>query len=355
MKSLRAMSAFLVFLFASLSAPAATGDFLSAAHEAYLEGRFQDMIEAAKKALMQRPDDQSLRKNISQLLDAAYAQGAQDRFDPGWALPPGVAPLAFTLKRVGWKSGESWQYVLWFGGLSDNPEAVEQIRLVRFPDKVVFDKSAGVGSWSETKSPAAGKTFFGISRSLGQTPPQDGLYQFELRLAGDPKVHAGWFIAFNMASKKSPALTAPLPGENFATGNPSFRWPPFSSASSRAYESKLTQVSVAANAADCEKTYVWEAYGGGGLTETAVSAAPAPSCADLDSKPLGETEIDAGRLAGTLFHTGEDELSEGSYVVDLKYLERKTFGPLQLKRYSITSMPFSVGNAEIREVECGGQ
>jgi hypothetical protein len=343
------MALLFCIFFPCLPISARAADFLSAAHEAYLEGRFQDMILAAKSALMQRPEDLSLRKNLVQLLDAAYAQGAENKIDPGWRLPPGVNPLAFTLKRIAWKNGDSWQYMLWFGGLSDKPEAVAQIRLIRYPDQVVFDKTAGIGSWSETKSPAAGKTFFGINAFLGQTPPPDGLYQFELRLADDPKPHQGWFIAFNMASKTSPALASPRPNENLPMATPTFRWNAFSSAASRDYEDKLTQVSVAANAVDCEKTYVWEAFAGGDLTETAVSA----TGVDLDVNPRSDAELDAGRLKGTLFHTGTKELPDGSYVVDLKYLERKTFGPLQLKRYSITSMPFSIGDAEIQEIDCG--
>lgn len=353
MRGLFAFAVFALCFFTAATARAA--DPVADAHSAYLEGRFDDMAQSAHAAFLAHPGDQAVRKNLVQLFDAAYAQGAESQIKPDWTLPPGIRDLAVYVKRVSWKNDQSFQYMFAIGGCTDKPGAVADLRLIRHPGKTVLDKTGGLGTWREYEYPKTKKTAFYVKKFVGQEPPADGLYEFEIRLTGDAKTYSGWFVLFNMDAKAVPALVSPEPDQNIAAERPRFSWQPLRSPASRDYETRLIQVSVAADASNCEKDYVWEAYAGSDLMTITLGDYTGFTSVDLDETPQSDAAILAGRLAGNVYHAGVKNLADGLYVLDLKYLEAKRFGPLLLKRFAISSTPFAIGNAQVHEIECGGE
>ena len=191
-----------------------------------------------------------------------------------------------------------------------NPESLEKIKIVKYPNRLILDKKHGVGSY-DTWQAEDGNGFYSGRRF--EDIDFDGLYLFKIKIKGHEKPVRGWFIAESMKSSATPIIISPQDGDIITNKQPRFEWKEFFSPEYVHSESR--KLSLKVTNFDVNRDKVWE---------------------------FNEREpVNAYATIG-LEGRGVQELAAGSYLLHVNYGERKRFGGIRLSRDSRTVVGFQV-------------
>jgi hypothetical protein len=323
------------------------------AHEAYLRADFQstddvrEVMVAIKAALLNHPSDATVLQNLLQLnrqvtarayevRDASHilsaADGEQSLKDAivpyrqfvrnhgeiiplDWSLPEEMMfPVIGVSKQTAADMGATTYSLNLWSWLS-SADAVENLRLVRYPDEVVLDKRLGIGSWHSVESSGDWPAAIEASTGYASAPPQEGLYLFDVEISGKQPVH-GWIILSDVTSTSSPGIEAPSPDQVYRSGRPEFHWRDFRSAQYRGFEHRKLQLGVAPEGAT----------DGDRLWRLAIIS-PDFVRATLGRHPNGR---------------GVDHLDPGAYTFTFAQEERWLFGSVLLSRATRSPVSFTV-------------
>lgn len=315
MKLIKLKSLIAVGAMASALASASPFTSLDKAHEAYLKGDVSLMARHLRDTLTQNPPE-SVKRNALQLLESAYAKYPDRKIETDWQLPTEVRKLKFTQRRA--THGDHSDYALKIAGNTAERNVIKQIQVVKYPNKVVLDKQAQLGEWEETleENPQEG-IYFELDGPSLEVPAAEGLYLVHLETNNGSKVD-GWFILSDLASSKSPAVQVPAPNEIFTTGNPTFRYEDFVSPEYKETEWRSGWFAVIKmEAPHYNWTPVWTVF----------------------TMDLPRTHLTIGKEEDAV---GVSSLVSGNYRFYAAYKEQRKFGPMQLGRQSVSSVPFKV-------------
>ena len=285
---------------------------LERAHAAYLA---QDMVTLANalREVMSDPDaDLAVRQNAFALLAKAYeVNGGNIPVD--WHLPEGVRE--FKVNHVRKEDAEGVVYKLSLSVSVPEKDTLTQLQLVHFPDQVVLDKSAGVGTWEVEADEGQFKIDFQTRTQAA--PLADGLYMLQFGFK-DGRRASGWFLLSDLTSTATPRIAAPAFGESVATGNPEIVWDDFHSPEYKPYERRTLNVSVGQlfNGGE-EWQNRWYLY----------RQDPVQTRTVVGRDPAGSQQI---------------ELSKGDYWLVVSFMEQRRFGDLKMRRVSRTARGFHV-------------
>lgn len=286
---------------------------LENAHRAFLQSKYRAMNDWLRKALMLSSNDPLFVNNASQLLEKAYEAKRDGRLPADIALPDGVTAVKVgEIYRERFEQKPQWRIRL--GGDIKQQDFVQQIRIVRYPNEVIMDKNAGVGAFeSDARN---GGFYFNATSDLKPTPFQDGLYLFDIATA-DGQNKQGWFILSDLAVNTAPKVLAPKPHDALSTQQPMVRWEEYRSERLKNYDIRSISASISSVLDNGDWDDKWEFY----------TDDPSVTSSEVGVDPLG---------------SGVTSLEPGKYIVKVNYREKHQFGPLRVRRESLTVVPFSV-------------
>ena len=290
-------------------------DALHAAHTAYLAGDLKTTVAQVREVLADPNSGEAVRENAIGLIDAAYAVRG-GRLPARWSLPVGVTRLRVAHVRK--EEPNKVRYGLEIGGVSQEAETVEQVRLVRASDGVVIcDRRAGVGQWTVDAEEDGSGWWFEVEGLTQREPARDGLYYVDLTVGG-VETH-GFIVLSGLTSTASPVMSAPAAPATVSARNPQVAFEDFRSPESRPWERRSMGVFVVRLAPGSARGWVktWSLW----------------------TADMGRTAVTIGEEDGGTPRVG---LTDGDYWVGLTFNERRRFGPVVLVRSSRTSRPFRV-------------
>ena len=293
---------------ASPSVPA-----LTAAQEAWLAGDLRTMAVQLREALEQNPSDVTLKQNVLSLLERAYETAPNGNLPVDWHLPAEIHSM-----YVGVKYHDSGTYTFRVYGATVHPESIAELQVVQYPDRVVLDKNAKIGSWGTHTGIDTMRLSFELQSDPSRQGVSSGLYLLNLTLTDGTRTQ-GWFILDDdVNSTAAPALEVPAANQVFATGNPVLSWPDFVSPERKSFDRRTTWVGISTNEPP-----------GYGWNEIFGYYDPASQARQLTVGPGGSP----GSVAA---------LPPGSYKMGLDFHERRGFGDLDITRDSVTFRSFQV-------------
>jgi hypothetical protein len=288
---------------------------LGRAQQAYVSGNLKIMALNLRQALEQNPQDSVVKANALSLLAKAYENAGDAGIPVDWHLPDEIKFMDVGVKYTVRDEG---RYLLRVYGQTQHEHSVQQLQIIQFPDRVILDKKAGIGSWSDQqKIDSAGFSFELASDRSRQMIP-GGLYLLNMTL-NDGTQTRGWFIIEDTAnSTAAPRILSPAMDEVFHTPNPTFHWQNFVSPQYQPFERRSLWLGISRSE---PPDYKWdEVYG------------------HYEAPPVVEN--------WTINANGDDNslpnLSKGGYIFLIDYHERKKFGDLKITRDSVSSRSFRV-------------
>jgi hypothetical protein len=281
---------------------------LESAHVSYANGDLKEMGLSIKSVLFSNAEPE-VKDNALKLLDRVYNENCDYRFPVDWKLPPLVKGLYMDVGRKAEPDGLFYKTKI--SGHLNDPDAIQQIVVKRYPDNVIADKQAGIGEWEldiDDKDPS--NIYFEISTS-DSVPLRPGLYLVDISTKDNVRTE-GWFIVSDQISSASPVVHSPAIGQHFNSTTPEFRWNDFRSPEYKTCESRRLRIFVAKIPAEN-----WD------LRWTLRKNDPAATSASVG--------VD-----------GEGALEPGKYWFTLLYRESRQFGEMELSRRSETSRQFYI-------------
>lgn len=286
------------------------------AHQAYLDGNGRSLLTEIKSVLEQNPHS-SIQKNMLSLFAAAQKNGVLKEVEPNWKLPKEITYAGIeSLRRYRVESGR----VVYSLNISMNVAkgaSLEQLQVIRFPNQVVLDKSAGIGDWSSSDNHEEESINHWGSSPATASVNEEGLYLLNFQIQGQPLVQ-GWFILTNKNSSASPVVTVPKINQIFTEDQPLFKWMAFRSPEHQANERSQIGIRVNRDGAQEMKNAQWRL------------------------KDPQATSYKYGDKNAAKDFRGPSSLIPGDYQLYLTYREMEEFGDLQIRRSSATKIPFSV-------------
>jgi hypothetical protein len=281
---------------------------LESAHIAFAKGDLKNMGLSIKAVLFSDAEPE-VKDNAMKLLERVYSENCGYNFPVDWKLPPLIKGLYMDVGRKTEPDGTSYKTKI--AGHLNDPEAIEQISVKRYPDIVIADKQAGIGYWELEVNPKdSTDIYFEISTkdSVALTP---GLYVIDI-VTKDAIVTKGWFILSDQFSSASPEVHSPAVGQHFNSATPEFRWTDFRSPEYKNCESRRLRI-FAAKIPSSTWDLRWS-YG--------------------KNDPV-QTSVNVGK-------DGEGTLEPGKYWFTLYYKEARQFGEMELNRRSETNRQFYI-------------
>jgi hypothetical protein len=287
------------------------------AHAAYLKGDGRALIKEMKEALVQTQNSPAVVKNMTSLYNAALKNSLVKSVEPDWRLPKEVTYVGFEVqRRLKQPQGNIGYVMAVFTGVKDSA-TLEQLQVIRYPNTVIFDRAAKIGYWWEGHSAADNANEFWAGSPAQTKPVEEGLYLLNIKLKDQPLLQ-GWFILSNKNASTSPVVLAPQVNQVYNNGLPQFSWSPFQSP--EFLPSERSRVHLKVTKANSEEDDVAEA-----------------SLSDRKA-----TTYKFGDKSVTDEFEGPAELPSGHYYFRLLYRETEEFGPMLIRRTSVTKVPFSV-------------
>lgn len=301
-----------LFLLGAHAYAATATNSISEAHKAYLERDFGEMTKQMKAALMEAPGDQVILENVLGLYSKAFDLMGDKGLPTDWYLPDEISHFRVSV-RV--RENTRRHYSIGVGGHLQEAGLISQLQLIQYPDRIILDKTAGIGNWEETnpKEPE-----FNFRAEGSRRPVESGLYLLKVELTNGKRVD-GWFIVDpNLNSSDAPVVHSPKDQQVFITDQPTFRWQDFRSPENRGYETRGLWIGVSRSEPPQyewqELWYLWQ-------------------------RPIVITEATIGKSHDGV---GVEALENGNYVFVVNFIERKKFGDIYLSRDSQTQKNFKV-------------
>jgi len=303
---------------ASLLAGGSAPEPVRAAHEAYLAGQFGAMVTHVKRALMEYDQDQTIRTNMLRLVDRAIDRSGPAGLPCDWSLPSELRSVEAGVRRTRDAVTGQEQREILVGVVMNCRGVVRNIRLTRYPDRVLIDDSLN----DEEARQCMGYTTFG---NLTNGEPSDGLYMLHLGLAGGKSVD-GWLILTRQESSATPQVQSPTPNEELDNANPELRFANFYSPEYKPGEQR-NLVAVVSHTRPAQLS-------GGLKNESHIAWS-------IQMENPSIQKLVVGPQPG-VYPPGATHLTDGGYRFALVYTESRRFGPMSLTRESRTFLPFSV-------------
>jgi hypothetical protein len=281
---------------------------LESAHVSYANGDLKEMGLSIKSVLFSNAEPE-VKDNALKLLDRVYNESCDYTFPVDWKLPSLVKGLYMDIGRKSEPDGISYKTKI--SGHLNDPEAIQQIVVKRYPDTVIADKQAGIGEWEldiDEKDPRDIYFEIAIKDSVALKP---GLYMIDITTKDSVETN-GWFIVSDQLSSASPVVHTPSVGQHFTTTTPEFRWSDFRSPEYKPCESRRLRIFVAKIPSD-----KWDLRWSFGKNDPMVTSAN----------------------VGT---EGDGTLEPGKYWFTLYYKETRQFGEMELSRRSETNRQFYI-------------
>ncbi len=281
---------------------------LESAHASYAKGDLKDMGLSIKSVLFSNAEPE-VKDNALKLLNRVYSENCDYSFPVDWKLPSFIKGLYMDIGRKVEPDGTFYKTKI--SGHLNDPDAIQQIVVKRYPDTVIADKQAGVGKWEldiDEKDPT--DIYFEIATrdSVALTP---GLYLVDITTKDSVETN-GWFIVTDQLSSASPVVHTPAVGQHFSSTTPEFRWNDFRSPEYKTCESRRLRIFVAKIPSD-----IWDLRWSYGKND------PISTSANVGAE-------------------GEGALEPGKYWFTLYYKESRQFGEMELSRRSETNRQFYI-------------
>lgn len=283
------------------------------AHQAFLQKDFKKMTSEIKSTLLEAPHDMSILDNVLEL----YRKAAQVRGNEGlptdWYLPDEITSMRIGVR---FRHEERSNYALSVGGNTKQAKSIKQLQIIRYPDRVIIDKQAGIGEWEDTIDLEGNPDFF-VKSETSRKPIIAGLYLLKLETRSGEKVD-GWFLVDeHLNSTEVPVIHSPS-NQEVLSSTPNFRWenfksPQYQSNEKRSFWAGVGRIKASKYEWD-EKWYLWQ------------------------SPPTTEEAT----IGITPESVGVDKLESGTYVFVLKFSERTKFGDITISRDSVNQRTFVV-------------
>lgn len=283
---------------------------LKKAHKALINKKYKKMALQLKHVFQYSEGNKAIEKNALELLDLAHKERGQKRIPVDWKLPKDIDYLKVGFRTQYNKAADYTGYKIDVVGLTEEPENLEQLRIVKYPNQIIIDKIKGIGSFDSWKN--EDDRGFYLGRRF-ESPKFDGLYLIQIKLKGQDLVN-GWFISSKMKSSKTPTIKTPIDGTIFNTPNPEFVWNNFLSPEYQNFEQRKLYLKITHFNSKRKTVWWW-------LSEKDPTR---------ERVTLGDEGI------------GAHILKPGTYLLHLNYGERKKFGPIKLSRDSRTVVGFEV-------------
>jgi hypothetical protein len=193
---------------------------LIAAHQAYLNGDCGELAVNIRKQLMTRTTDDISNENALALWDHASKDCGKSNEGVNGKLPSELSFLQINSRRTD-KDGKV-TYALSVMG-DGSFKAIEQLQLIRFPNRVLIDKRAGVfEKLSDFGVRRQGLDVRFYYQSKGESRPvEDGLYFLTAEYDGGKRIER-WFILSHSAPETSPQINIVGENESALSGSPTF-------------------------------------------------------------------------------------------------------------------------------------
>lgn len=287
------------------------------AHAAYLKGDGRTLIKEMKDALMQTQNNTAIVKNMTQLHNAAEKNLLLKNIEPDWQLPKEVTYAGFEVQRqLSLPQGRIGYRMAVFAGVKDG-SLLEQLQVIRYPDTVIFDRAGKIGEWWDGHSaPDKAMDFWAGSPTVAK-PIEEGLFLLNIKLKDQPLIQ-GWFILSNKNATTSPNVISPQVNQVFGNGQPQFTWQQFQSPELQPGERSRVGLKIV-KANDNQD-----------------------DVASVNLLNRKATSYKFGDKVDTEEYEGPSELDAGHYYLRLLYRETEEFGPMLIRRTSVTKVPFSV-------------
>jgi hypothetical protein len=307
----------LIVLSAAISVRAASlyrsDDPLSRAHSAFIAGDTLTTLVELRNTLMEQPYDPVVKENALKLYKEVLAKSGSQGLPADWKIPNGLNSMKIAVQHV---MNVHDQYRLHVSGAMNEAGLVDELQVVRYPDQVVMDKAAGIGTYDESTT-ANGTHEYSLKSVKTNEPTKTGLYLLKCVLKSGEKVD-GWFIVDDqMNSTATPDVMTPAMDEVFANGKPTLRWKNFQSPQYKPSETRALWMGISRTDLGQNWALRWEKW------------LRSPS---LEQLTVGVTEPTSGVA----------ELEDGRYVFAINYHEITKFGSALLYRDSVTYRPFAV-------------
>lgn len=287
---------------------------VTAAHESFLMGNFDQMALDIKKALMAHAGDEAIQRDLLDLYDKAYELRGNSAISPDWHAPRGVIWLGVSAKKRFRPSQNAVDHRIAISMDYEKGAEIEQLRIVKYPNEVIIDKAQNIGNWSEDTNPDGTLNLWGAA-DYQRKLVSDGLYLIDIKLKGQETTH-GWFLFSRINATESPEATVPSINQVLSTGTPTFQWKDFVSSEFRSYETRRIKIAVVLRA-DNVNSNTWYV-----------------------NRPAPFSSITVGSEGNGII--GVKALPADNYIFQLNYAESRQFGDLTVRRESGTHVPFSV-------------
>jgi hypothetical protein len=290
-----------------------TDDALSRAHASFFAGDNLKMMTELRDSLMSQPYDLELKKSALALYKQAVAKAGTKGLPADWKLPEEISTMKIAFRHI---QSDRTGYQLRVSGEVKAFGLIRQLQVVHYPDQVILDKEAGIGTYEESTSAKGEFEYSG--QSLKTTRPlASGLYLLK-GVLNSGKTVDGWFLLEDeMNSTAVPEVQIPSVDQVFSNGKPTFHWNNFQSPQYQPFE--IRSVWIGISRTDLGENWVkrWEKW------------IRSPQLTELT---VGVTEPQAG----------VNELENGAYAFALNYHESHSFGDIILNRDSATYRYFKV-------------
>ena len=289
---------------------------LAQAELALIEQDYKEALTQLRKTAINHPSDTIIQKRVFEVFEKIMTE-SKGKVNLDWELPESITRLRLQTQRK--DNGKSYKISL--KGNHRELLSVKQLRLTQFPERVLLDKSKGIGDWwEESDSLYGGGQYFELKSKNLKKPVQDGLYFIYLELSNGDKVDGWVFLNRGGTSSSNPIIDVPVRGQKFSNTIPFFQWQNFKSPEYKKFERRHLALFVSKSEAP---KYSWDPYWlyfPGHARETKISYG--------DNKKTGLPPA--------------KNLTPGRYVFILNYHESYQMGPITVQRTSRTRKPFHV-------------
>jgi hypothetical protein len=312
-------TAFLLFCTAQVYAEDAALQAIKLAQQDYLQKDGPQLLRHIKESLVIGKNHPLVVKNVLGLYATAQKAGILNDVKVDWQIPAELKYLNVSAHRRYLYDSGRVRFFMSVGANLTEPDILEQLQVIRYPDEVILDKLGHVGEWKNQTW--AGQPTFWISENWHNQPVKEGLYLINIKVKNQSMVQ-GWFIITDENSSASPVIKTPELNQVFNSDQPNFIWKAFHSPEFKAEEKTKVTFKIIR-----EESNLYEEIVNADLT-------PSP-----DSKEL---QFQVGDRASAKSYEGINNLIPGIYQFVLGYREQHHFGDLLVTRVSTTKVPFSV-------------
>lgn len=318
---------FIILQFSSFKSYAELSNQLSIkesqlAQESYLKNDGTSLLQHIKKALITSENHPMIIENLIPLYKKAQETGLLDTIQLDWTPPKGIKYLTITVGRRYLTDSRQTRFSLAVGGIIEKTDLIEQLQVIKFPNRVILDKQSNIGEFGEQKY--KDEPSFWLSEKSHFQTVEEGLYLINIKTK-DEKMVQGWFIITNENSSSSPLIIKPENFESFSTTQPQFQWINYISPEKQKNDKTKIMIKVTQDNPEYKEIIV----------------------ADLKFNPDAKDYFfNLGNCQNCENWNGPTKLKMGSYYFNVKYSNKHKLSEIYMNRTTTTIVPFNITTKE---------